>query len=145
MHFLDSLSVSLLLLLYNLERPVLLAEYPVVSILVDSLGLHKVIGSSRTLDMERDHALAVLALDAGAIIFHSTDDALQLEPFTVNLVQTNWSLRSHHWPRDPHSTAQVNPLVEGLSRRHFTCLQQLVVSLQEKVVVFGTLCHCLSL
>ena len=64
MHFLDSLSVSLLLLLYNLERPVLLAEYPVVSFLVDSLGLHKVIGSSRTFDMERDHALAVLALDS---------------------------------------------------------------------------------
>jgi hypothetical protein len=39
----------------------------------------------------------------------------------------------------------VNPLVEGLSRRHIACLQQLVVSLQEKVVVFGTLCHCLSL
>ena len=110
-HFLHGLSVSLLLLLHNLQRPVLFTEYSVASFLINTLGLHEVVGSPCTLDMKRDHTLAVLALNAGALVFHSTNDTLQLEAFAVNLVQTHWCLRCHHWPRDPHSTAQVNPFI----------------------------------
>jgi hypothetical protein len=110
-HFFHGLSVSLLLLLHNLQGPVLFTEYSVASFLINALCLHKVIGSPRTLDMKRDHTLAVLALNAGALVFHSTNDTLQLEAFAVNLVQTHWCLRCHHWPRDPHSTAQVNPFI----------------------------------
>jgi hypothetical protein len=91
--------------------------------------------------MKRDHTLAVLALNAGALVFHSTNDTLQLEAFAVNLVQTHWCLRCHHWPWDPHSTAQVYPFIKSLGWWHITCLQQLVVPLQEEVVVFRTLSH----
>ena len=75
-HLVQCLLVLLLQLPDDLEGPMLLAEDTIDSFPVDPLHLKEVIGSSGTLDMERDHAPWILALDAGACMFLTTDDAL---------------------------------------------------------------------
>jgi hypothetical protein len=114
-NLIDSLPITFLLLLDYFEGTVLLTEYSVAALSLHSIHLEEVVGPSSTLDMERNHALAMLALDAGALILHSTNDTLQVEAFAVDLIQTNWSLGSHDRSRYPHSTAQVNPLIQSFS------------------------------
>lgn len=85
-YFVDSLSVPLFLLFDDLQRPVLFtkdAEAPFSLYFVD---FHEVVGSPRTLNVERDHAFRVLALNASALVFQATYDTLQAETFAVDLV-----------------------------------------------------------
>lgn len=110
-NLLYGLSVALLLLLDDFEGPVLLTEDSVATLPFDPVHLHEVVCAPRTFNMERDHALAVLALDAGAFILLPADNALQVEPLVVDLVKTNGSLWSHDRPRYPHGAAQVHPLI----------------------------------
>lgn len=86
MHFFDCLPISLFLFLDNLEGAMLLTKYSVAALSFDSVNFQKVIGSPRALNVERDHALAVLTLDASALVFHATNNALQIKPFAVDLV-----------------------------------------------------------
>ena len=64
----------------------LLTEYSVAALSLHSIHLEEVVGPSSTLYMKRNHALAMLALDAGALILHSTNDTLQVEAFAVDLI-----------------------------------------------------------
>ena len=121
-NLIDSLSISFLLLLNNFEGTVLLTKYSVAALSLYSIHLKEVVGPSSTLYMERNHALAMLALDAGALILHSANNTLQVEAFAVDLIQSNWSLWSHDRTWYPHSTAQVNPLIQSFSGGHISCL-----------------------
>jgi hypothetical protein len=111
LNLIKSLSILLFKLFDNFERPVLLAEDPVVALAIDSLHLKEVVGPPRALNMERDHTLWVLALDACSAILAPAYDALQAEALRVNFRHAHWSLGSDNWSRNPHSTAEMNPLV----------------------------------
>ena len=99
----------------------LLTENFIATLSLYSINLKEVVGPSRTLNMERYHALAVLALDASTFVLHSTNNTLQIESLVVDLVQSHWSLGCDDRSRYPHSTAQVNPLIQSFSGRHISC------------------------
>ena len=75
------------------------AELTIFSLFVD---LHEVICTTSALDVERYHALCVLALDAGSLVFETAYDALQLEPLAVNFAQSYWCLWRNLRTWDPH-------------------------------------------
>jgi len=81
---------------------VLFTEDTIVALSVDSFNFEEIIGPSRALYMERDHAPAMLALDAGATVPFTTDYALEVEPLRVNFTHSDGSLGSHGGPWDPH-------------------------------------------
>ena len=117
-HFINCNSITFLLLFDYFEWSVLLAEDSINSFTLDPLDLHEVVRAPSTLNVEGDHALRVLALDAGTLVLLPTDDALQVEALVVALVQSNGGLGRHDRPWDPHCTAEVNPFVQGLSWWH---------------------------
>jgi len=129
MDFLHGLSIALLLLFHNLEWSVLLTEYSVATLSLNAVHLHKVVCPPRTLNMERDHALTVLALDACAFVLLPADNALQVKPLIFDLIQPDRSLWGHNRTWDPHGTAQVHPFVQSFSRRNYIRLKHLLVSL----------------
>jgi len=96
----------------------LLAEYAIVALSVDALDLQEVVRTPSTLDMERDHAAGVLALDTSALVTLSANDALQVESLYINLAHPNGGLWRNRWTWDPHGAAEVHPLVERVCRRY---------------------------
>ena len=78
----------------------------------------------------------MLTLDASTTVSLATNDALKVEAFDVNLIHTNGCLGCDRGSWDPHGTAQVHPLVQGLSWHGLLAFQPLLVPLQEKGVVF---------
>jgi len=60
----------------------------------------------------------MLALDAGAIIFVTTNNALQMKSLVVKFVHPNRSLRRDNWTRDPHRTTKMSPLVKCFRWRY---------------------------
>ena len=125
----------------DLQRSVLLAEDAVVAFAIDALHLEEVVGPPGALNVEGNHAAGVLALDASATMSFAADDALQVEPLHIYLAHAHWRFRRHGRARDPHSATQMHPLVEGLCGHSRGVLEALLISLQEKGVVFGDFCN----
>lgn len=65
--------------------------------------------------MEGNHALRILALDARAAILAATDDTLETEPLRVDLGHPDRCLRCNDRARNPIGTAEMDPLIQGLS------------------------------
>ena len=74
--------IFLIQFLHNFERPMFLTVDPVVPLPVNSLYFHEVVLSAGALDVEANHALGMLTLNAGAFSFVA-NDALKLESFLV--------------------------------------------------------------
>ena len=139
-NFVDCLAVPLLLLLDDLEGSVLFTKDAETAFSLYLVHFHEVVGPPRTLNVERDHALRVLALDAGARVLQAADNALQAEALAVELVQTHGSFGRHLGPWNPHRARQVHPLVQGFCGHGG--LQVLLVPLQEKLIVFWLFANC---
>ena len=118
----------------------LLTEDPVIPLPVHPLDLKEIVVSPRALNVERDLAPGVLALDTGSTVTFATDYALQVEPLSVDTAHPYWRLGSHYRSWNPHGTAEMNPLVESLCGHGFVRFKLLFVSLEEEGVVFGDLC-----
>ena len=142
--FLHSLLVFLFHLPYDLERSMLLTEDPVGALTVNTFHLKEVVGSSGALNVERDHAATVIALDASTLALPA-DDTLEVEAFNFDLAHAYRGLRRHSRARYPHGTAQMDPLVESISRNSLGTFKSLFVTLQEEGVVFWDLSDCLRL
>ena len=140
--FLHSLLVFLFHLPNDLERSMLLTEHPVGALTINALHLKEVVGSSGALNVERDHAATIVALDASALTLPA-DDTLEVEAFNFDLAHTDWGLRRHSRAWYPHGTAQVDPLVESISRNSLGTFKSFFISLQEECVVFWDLSDCL--
>ena len=77
----------------------------------------------------------MLTLDARATVSLSTDDALEIEAFDVNLAHAYGCLGRDRGSRNPHGTTQMHPLVQGLRWHSLTAFQPLLIPLQEEGVV----------
>ena len=128
----------------DLERAMLLAEDAIVALSVYALYFQKVVRSSRTFDVERDHASRMLALDTRAISF-SADYALQIKSLGIDLAHTYRCFRCHGGPRDPHRAAKMDPLIQRICRYRIDTFQALLVPLKEEGVVFWDLSDGLRL
>lgn len=129
----------------DLEWSMLLAEDTIVALSVDALDFKEVVRTACTFDVERNHAASMLALDAGTLITFSTNDALKIKSLDIDLAHANRSLGRHGRSRYPHSTAEVDPLVERISIDGLRALEALLVPLQEESVVFRNLSDGLGL
>ena len=119
----------------------LLAEDAVVAFAVDAFDLEEVVGPPSALNVERNHATGVLALDASTTMPFTADDALQVEALHIYLAHADWRFRRDGRAGNPHGATQMHPLVEGLRGHSGRVLEALLVSLQEKRVVFRDFCN----
>jgi hypothetical protein len=65
-------------------------------------NLHEVICPSCALNVKRNHAFAVLALDASPIVLFATNNTLKAEPLLVNFTHSYWRLRGNDWAWGPN-------------------------------------------
>lgn len=142
-HFVDYLPVPVFHFLHDFQWPVFLTKGPVGAFPVNPFHFQKVVCPSCAFDVKGNQALRMLALDAGPTILATANDALKTESLCVNLGHTHWGLGSHYRSRNPHSTAQMHPLVKSLCVGNISFLQPLCVALQEESVIFGNASHLL--
>jgi hypothetical protein len=83
---------------------VLFAENSVGTFSVHPLHLHEVISAPRTLDVEGDFALWILALNASTLCFQTANYALEAKAFMVDFVQAYGGLGCHDRAWDPICT-----------------------------------------
>lgn len=118
----------------------LLAKHPIRLVPLFLLNFHAVVVAPGAFNVECNLAAGGLALHAGSIPLQA-DDALQQKSLLIELVQSHRCLGRYYGPRDPRSTAQVNPLVETLGRG--MRLQGVRILVQEELIVLWGLSHFL--
>lgn len=110
LNFINCLLISFLHFFNDLQWSMLLAKQLVGFISVFFLYLHAIICSSSAFYVERNRASWCLTLHASPSSLE-TNNALKVESFFIELVESHWSLGGNQWTRNPSRTTQMNPFI----------------------------------